>query len=71
MTGQESTKRIQYQKPEALEIGPVAAIIGASCTTGESFSITSDCSDGSGYTGGGRAPSSRDQSDEISPDLFK
>jgi hypothetical protein len=70
MASQDSENRIQYQKPEALELGPVAAIIGASCASGEIIINPETCIN----TGSGvhrQMPSSRDQSDEISPDLFK
>ncbi|MBN1315681.1 MAG: hypothetical protein JXA42_09445 [Anaerolineales bacterium] len=71
MAKQDSIKRIQYQKPEALELGQVAAIIGASCVSGETITPEVCISTGSGV-GAGRSPSSRDQSDKFNPeDLFK
>ena len=37
MGGTEAQKRIQYTKPEAVDIGGVAPVVGQSCAIGSSF----------------------------------
>ncbi len=36
-------KKIAYQKPEALDLGAVAPVIGASCADGNNFGSTQSC----------------------------
>lgn len=35
--------RVHYDKPAAVDLGPAAPIVGASCATGEQFDIDGFC----------------------------
>ena len=72
MDEQKPKERVLYQKPEALDLGPVAPIIGASCVDGNIFPTACDPT-GNGDEGSRRAPSSDgSRKDEFDPsDIFK
>ena len=38
-------KKIAYQKPEALDLGAVAPVVGASCANGNNFETNNTCWD--------------------------
>ena len=35
--------KVRYEKPTAVDLGPAAPIVGASCATGEGFDTTGAC----------------------------
>ena len=35
--------KMNYEKPTAVDLGPTARIVGASCAPGEEFDPTEDC----------------------------